>query len=79
MNGRKHFQPGPRCGNCWLFRSTERDGSDLITEEAHCGSSLNPRTCGDAFRSKAKRNKSKKRKVKRWQLEANRARDAQSS
>lgn len=79
MNGRKHFQPGPRCGNCLVFRHTDRDKTDVLIEEAHCARDLDPRTCGDAFKSKAKKNKTKKRKVKRWQLEANRARDAQSS
>ena len=78
MNGRKHFQPGPRCGNCGLFRSTERDRAGTIIKEAHCGPGHDPRTCGDAFRSKAKRHKTKRRQKKRWQLESNRARTAQS-
>lgn len=78
MNGHRHFQLGPRCGNCGLFRPTERDKAGALKEEAHCASHLDPRTCGEAFRSKAKNVKSKRRKTKRWKLESNRARDAQS-
>ena len=69
MNGRRHFQPGPRCGNCLIFRRTERDKAGELIEEAHCASDLDPRTCGDAYKSKSKRHKTKVRKKKRWQAE----------
>lgn len=69
MNGRIHFQPNGRCGNCLFFRHTDRDRAGQIKEEAHCSKNLDPKECGDEFKSRSKRTKKIKRK-RRWHQEA---------
>lgn len=69
MNGVKYFQPNGRCGNCLFFRHTERDKAGQIIEEAHCSKNLDPKKCGDEFKSRSKRIKKVKKK-KRWHQEA---------
>jgi len=70
MNGRKHFQPSGKCGNCQFFRHTDRDKAKQIIKEAHCSKDLDPKECGeDEFKSRSKRTKKIKRK-RRWHQEA---------
>lgn len=69
MNGRKHFQPNGRCGNCLFFRHTDRDKAGQIMEGAHCSKNLDPKECGDEFKSRSKKIK-KIRKKRRWHQEA---------
>jgi hypothetical protein len=69
MNRGRSFQPNGRCGNCQSFRHTERDKAGQIIEEAHCGKDLDPKECGDEFKSRSKRIK-KKKKQRKWYQEA---------
>ena len=68
MNERTHFQPNGKCGNCLHFRHTDRDKARQIIKEAHCSKNLDPKECGDEFKSRSKRIKKIKRK-RRWHQE----------
>lgn len=70
MNERRYFQPNGRCGNCLFFRHSEKDKAGKILEKAHCSKDLDPKECGDEFKSRNKRIKKIRRKKKGWQLEA---------
>ena len=69
MSKGRNFQPNGRCGNCLFFRHSEKDKTGKIIEEAYCSKDLDPKECGDEFKSRSKRIK-KVRKKKRWHQEA---------
>lgn len=69
MNKGRYFQPNGRCGNCLFFRHSEKAKTGEILEEAYCSKDLDPKECGDEFRSRSKRIK-KVRKKRRWHQEA---------
>jgi len=69
MNKGRRFQPNGRCGNCLFFRHSDKDKAGEILEEAYCSKDLDPKECGDEFKSRSKRIK-QVRKKKRWHQEA---------
>ena len=60
----QYFQPGPKCGNCAHYSSPPEE----FQSGAYCIKGLNPKTCGDVFKSRNKRKK-RVRKIKPWQQE----------
>lgn len=77
------FQPCPLCGNCGLFRKSERDGNGSMQKPARCASNATPKfissskVCESGDRqtgawfceslTKKKSGKKKTRKNKPWQ------------
>lgn len=59
-----YFKPGPKCGNCQRYSSQPEE----FQSGAFCSKSLDPKACGDAFKSR-NRKKKKIRRVKPWQQE----------
>jgi len=63
------FQPGPRCGNCERFdRNRDKAGQPINIKHigSFCGRELDPKECGDGFKSRHNGGK-KKRNCKSWQ------------
>jgi len=68
----KMFQPCPLCGNCGMYRRTERDGNGDILKPTRCGARVVPMfidglgwACEEY--TKKKSGKKKVRKNKPWQ------------
>lgn len=72
----KHFQPGPKCGNCQNFRHSvghvdSHNDVFVVTKFAECGKEVNPKSCGEEFQPRNKKGKRMKNRMKKWERQFN--------